>query len=265
VAAFDDPRVRFVNLPRRCGDQSGPNDHGVALARGRYIAFLNHDDLYLPDHLAVCVNELERSGADLVWTACAMGHVQDDPGAQRPCRFALTGVPGVGGYSPFSVYFASSWMFRRELAPRVGRWPAPQDVHVTPSQAWLFRAWRGGAQLRFIPLVGVILLPAGARPRSYRERESADHEWFARWREETPRWRELLLEEAAIGEAVQHLTNRYDAPLGALQRLLLRPAHAVLSALGVHPRALGIAMRGRRRGALVRDHAKTTGADGKVR
>ena len=59
VSSFDDPRIRFVNLPSRCGDMSGPHNHVLPLARGRYVAFLNHDDLYLPDHLAKCVAELE--------------------------------------------------------------------------------------------------------------------------------------------------------------------------------------------------------------
>ena len=38
VASFDDPRVTFINLPRNVGEQSGPNNEGLRLARGRYIA-----------------------------------------------------------------------------------------------------------------------------------------------------------------------------------------------------------------------------------
>src|SRR4051812_27033830 len=51
VAAMSDPRFRFVNLPERQGEQSQPNSVGVALARTDVVALLNHDDLWLPDHL----------------------------------------------------------------------------------------------------------------------------------------------------------------------------------------------------------------------
>src|SRR5687767_11682012 len=66
VAGFTDPRIRFVNLGANSGDQAIPNNVGVALARGRCIAFLNHDDLWWPDHLASGLAALRRTGADLV-------------------------------------------------------------------------------------------------------------------------------------------------------------------------------------------------------
>src|SRR4051794_14716616 len=52
VAATGDERVRFINLPARARVQSGPNNEGLAQARGDVIAYLGHDDLWLPAHLA---------------------------------------------------------------------------------------------------------------------------------------------------------------------------------------------------------------------
>ena len=145
VSSFNNPRIRFVNLASRCGDQSGPNNHGIALSRGRYLAFLNHDDFYLPDHLAACVAELESSGADLVWVPCAVAHPKAAPVGERPFSFALQGVPATSEYSPMATYFASSWVLRRDLADRVGAWRSPDRIYIVPSQDWLFRAWRSGA------------------------------------------------------------------------------------------------------------------------
>jgi glycosyltransferase involved in cell wall biosynthesis len=161
VSSFNDPRIRLVNLPNRCGDQSGPNNHGLTLSRGRYVAFLNHDDLYLPGHLAKCVAELESSGADLVWVPCAIARAKAGPAGDWPFSFVLQGVSSTFEYSPLAVYFTSSWVFQRGLADRVGPWRSPDKLYVAPSQDWLFRAWHSGATLRFLPSITVIVVPAG--------------------------------------------------------------------------------------------------------
>lgn len=51
VAAFDD--VRIVTLRQDNAGRSVARNRGLAQARGEYIAFLDDDDLYLPDKLAV--------------------------------------------------------------------------------------------------------------------------------------------------------------------------------------------------------------------
>ena len=62
VASFADPRVSWTNLPENAGTQSAPNNAGLDLARGRYVAYLGHDDLWHPWHLAAVVGALERTG-----------------------------------------------------------------------------------------------------------------------------------------------------------------------------------------------------------
>src|SRR5262245_1859945 len=70
VASFADPRIRFINLPENCGEQSGPNNFGAQQARGTFLVWLNHDDFWLPDHLAHALAQLDATGADLVFTLC---------------------------------------------------------------------------------------------------------------------------------------------------------------------------------------------------
>ena len=49
VASFADPRLRYIDLARNIGEQSGPNNIGIHAAHAPLIAFLNHDDLWFPD------------------------------------------------------------------------------------------------------------------------------------------------------------------------------------------------------------------------
>jgi glycosyltransferase involved in cell wall biosynthesis len=262
VASFGDPRIRFVNLPERTGDQSGPNNHGVALSRGRYVAFLNHDDIYLSDHLATCVAELERSGADLVWVPCAVARPKAVADGGLPFSFALIGVPQTASsYSPFATCLASSWVFRRGLADRVGPWQSPDRLHVTPSMDWLFRAWRSRAVLRFVPAVTVIVLPAGPRPGSYARTTSPEHDLVTRLLREDPRYRERILGEAAVNEAMDWFRNERYPQLRLLRRLLLRPFYWLLIRAGIHPLTLPNAIVYGRRGGLVRKHRTITGAE----
>ena len=60
VAALGDPRIHWTNLPANSGSQAIPNNEGIRRARGQYIAYLSHDDLWLPWHLEgllQCIDE----------------------------------------------------------------------------------------------------------------------------------------------------------------------------------------------------------------
>ncbi|WP_328583407.1 glycosyltransferase family 2 protein [Streptomyces sp. NBC_00370] len=68
-SAARDGRVRLHRI-ERSGHPSGPRNAGLALARGEFIAYLDHDDRWRPDHLRVLLGLLE-AGAELAATGVA--------------------------------------------------------------------------------------------------------------------------------------------------------------------------------------------------
>ncbi|TYB57200.1 glycosyltransferase family 2 protein [Nonomuraea sp. PA05] len=81
VAGFAraDDRVRLIRTHRH-GHPSGPRNIGLAEARGAYVAYLDHDDRWAPEHLAVLARALEgeqlaATGATRVTAAGDVLHV----------------------------------------------------------------------------------------------------------------------------------------------------------------------------------------------
>ena len=65
VRSFGDARLNWRNLARNSGSQSVPNNEGLRLARGRFVAYLGHDDLWLPWHLSGLSAAAAQSNARL--------------------------------------------------------------------------------------------------------------------------------------------------------------------------------------------------------
>jgi hypothetical protein len=133
--SFGDERVRYRSNAQRSGP-AGNHWAAIADARGRYVAILNHDDLWRPDWLATGVSALD-SHPDAVVAFCDHDVVDADgrsvPGEAERLH-AIWGrqelAPGL--YRPFqqlvvrqSIPVAMGSMFRREaidprLLPDVG-------------------------------------------------------------------------------------------------------------------------------------------------
>jgi glycosyltransferase involved in cell wall biosynthesis len=69
-----DRNVRFEELPEHPDAQWGHHArlHGIDLAKGSYIAYLDDDNSWHPDHLRLLVAALEETGADFAYPLCAV-------------------------------------------------------------------------------------------------------------------------------------------------------------------------------------------------
>jgi glycosyltransferase involved in cell wall biosynthesis len=260
VAGFRDPRIDFVNLPSNAGEQSAPNNDALRRARGRYIAFLNHDDLYFPDHLATMAAFLQQSGADFAWSPMLVAIEPDEAEITAgTMRFRLSAVPTGPEYDPRLFVFASAWFMTRELAARVGEWLPARRTFETSSQNWLFRAWKSRARMKVSPHVTVLAIPAGARTDSY-VRGSREHEIVASrmWSDSSFK-AEAMASAALAGERELNRFRFGAAVRESLRAVLFRPLGAAAMACGVHPYAPVHALRYGGRGNVVNALRKRTG------
>jgi hypothetical protein len=245
-----DPRVRFVNLERNWGEQSAPNNIGRSLARAPLIAYLSHDDFWLPHHLKACREALAATGADLVLGTAANISFEGGRIAFDSLHVLLQGMGEDHQWSPSdlhaSVVAASCWLIRADVLDKVGGWRMGRQERAEPSQALLFRLWRRGFRIYTLNDLTLVIISAGHRPASYLQRESPEHDWIA-----------AQLDNAAFASefaARMPSTNAF-----ANSRSPRRPKYwrrvlaGLLANIGINPRVPSLAMRhGWSRGAYLR-------------
>jgi len=247
VASFGDERIRFVNRSENFGEQSGPNNDGVALARGRFVAFLNHDDLWLPHHLETCIDAIEKSGADLVFTEPLL--------ANSNGTTTVNGASAFGEYAPEIFAPASTWLFRRELATQVGPWRAAQECFAVPSQDWLYRAWRSGKKMVAVSKVTLIVIASGMRSNSYASRDEEHQHWLRRMREEPD-----LIEKEMTSIAARMAAENVGISVSRhLSRAAKNAFRRFFKLIGVHSHAARNAVLFRRRGGAMAHIRKVRG------
>jgi GT2 family glycosyltransferase len=254
VRSFDDPRISWHNLPENSGNQAAPNNAGVARARGRFVFFLNHDDLWFGDHLARSIGVLERTGADVTFSPVAvLAHSGRDAGPPDAAadRIVLDGV-APNGYDPRVFVIASSWGVRRAACDRVGPWHLPSTTRLSPSQEWLFRAARAGCRIVYDPRVSVLCIHAGTRRLSYL-RDSLEHVRAWEWVRGRERPDSQLLETIALHQAADAYwrSRSVGAEAPAVRERIIGGVARAAERLGAHPHGVERLLRREPKGAWI--------------
>ncbi len=174
VASFRKRSLRWCNLPENTGGQATPNNTGLAMARGKYAAYLSHDDLWMPHHLERLVDAIESSGADVACSLCVM---VAPPGS--PVR-VLTGVAESGEYEPGLLVPPSSFLHRKEMAEELGGWRDHRTLNMPVDLAFLSAAWAAGKTFTQAREVTAFKFPAPWRKDVYKIRPSFEQEQYSR-------------------------------------------------------------------------------------
>lgn len=90
VRGHSDPRLRYVRHSRNKGAAAGRNT-GIRLTQGRYIAFLDDDDEWMPTKLEAQVAVLDSSDASIGVTYCSAVFADDETGMRRIKRAKVGG------------------------------------------------------------------------------------------------------------------------------------------------------------------------------
>jgi glycosyltransferase involved in cell wall biosynthesis len=169
VESIADERVRWINLERNTGDQSGPNNRGCEEARGEWIAYLGHDDLWLPGHLEGLASVMQ-SGADMAYSIAICYHEGEICGA-LPAFFEDYRRPMA--ITPASV------MHRRAIWEKVGGWRGRHEARAAMDYDLWQRFFAVGAVMRFLPEISSVKFPAVLRKDVYRTKPSDVQEFFS--------------------------------------------------------------------------------------
>jgi glycosyltransferase involved in cell wall biosynthesis len=162
VRSLPAEQIKWLNLPRNSGSQSLPNNQGIRSSRGRWIAYIGHDDIWRPNHLERIFQTITRdASADFVVSGCVFH------GPKGSDDYYITGV-FEGAEAPFRHFFPpTSISHRRDVTARMGGWRDPRAVKSPADNEFLLRAAHTG--LRFVSTgeITVHKFAAGHRYLSY--------------------------------------------------------------------------------------------------
>jgi glycosyltransferase involved in cell wall biosynthesis len=167
--AATDQRVRWLNLAAGTRHQAGPNNEGLRQSRGELIAYLGHDDLWLPRHLERLVAAID-AGATLAHASVLLvipGHA--------PFVFPPAGWQ----YQPDEWLPPTSMIVKADALRGVGGWRFPdQTGNLDPETDLNLRVAERFGPPVLLPTVSAIKLPASYRRDVYRTRPCQEQ---ARW------------------------------------------------------------------------------------
>lgn len=163
VESFNDLRIRLVNF-RNHGVIAASRNHGISLATGKMIAFLDSDDVWYPEKLQRCMDALGEQ-ADVVCHAEAWVRENAPPrvvkyGPQSRTRYLSLLYDG-------NCLSTSAIVVRKSALDRVGGFSEdPQMVTAEDYELWLRLAKEGCSFVLIEEVLGEYRLHGGNQSKA---------------------------------------------------------------------------------------------------
>ncbi len=153
IAEFADLDPRLLNQPSRQGHVIARNQ-GVQMARGKYIALCDDDDVWLPEHLGDLVQAAE-AGADLAYSDCEIVVFADtEQGRVAEQREVFAFAFDLELLRHWNFIPPSTALYRRALHAELGEFDPVMDDY------WDWDWWLRVAahhRVRRVPVASVLL------------------------------------------------------------------------------------------------------------
>ncbi|RLB60286.1 MAG: glycosyl transferase family 2 [Deltaproteobacteria bacterium] len=205
---------------------SAARDLGTTHARGKYLQYLDSDDLLLPDSLSRKVAVLEETGADVVY--CNWQRLDVDVEGEKVCRSIEDVNPDLE-----AAILADFWcppvclLYRRSVYDQVGGWSS----HLKTCEDSWFMMNAAFNQARFVHIPEVL-----AQYREYpeslskRDRAAFTKDHFQHVSETEDRWREHdslteVRKQALLKAYFWEATYFYDVERDFFEKIYNRIKH----------------------------------------
>ena len=261
VNSFGDSRIHFFNLEKNSGQQATPNNFGMSKARGQFIAFLNQDDLFFPDHLTKSLVEIQQSRADfMIIPGITVLPSKKEDFEKGNFQVQLCSVHPDGRYSTNVFSVASTWFFKQELIQKLGPWKMENELYTTPSQEWIFRANVQGITFHFPYRVGILVILSGERKNSYLTKFSYEHAFFSSKMNDQI-LKSQLLEKSAVSAQKELQNQLFFRPKVLIKRVFGLPLDWIARKFGIHPSSIRYIKAFGKRGSFINKIKKDTGIE----
>lgn len=179
VQSFGDPRVVFIDRRENRGKPYSLNE-ALARARGRYIAYLDDDDVYYPYHVETLVNALEsETDCQVAYSDLFRSYCDIRPDGRRVILAKHLEISR--DFDRFMMFHFNhvlhvSLMHRRDLLDRTG----PYNEHLNILIDWdLTRRFAFFTDFHHVPLVtGEYFCPVGTSDRISVTKRRDKREYF---------------------------------------------------------------------------------------
>lgn len=154
MGTFTDPRIRYVQNDHNMGGSLTRN-HGIDLANGQYIAFLDDDDEYLPHRIQCQLAAMECNGWDVsVMDGATYNQGDGSKVSERHQRIqvGMTHDDLMRVHLLYHISGTNTFMFRADYLRAIGGFPDAPSC-----QEWLLmeRALEGKGKFGYLPEIHI--------------------------------------------------------------------------------------------------------------